>query len=93
MAKKKDEKKEEIKNSKVEEKKTSEKKEIKKEKIKVEKKVVNKEQPKLYSLEELCEIFGYDKLQMSSLFLIRGIDKNRKISIEDAKKKFKNVMI
>lgn len=93
MAKKKDEKKEEIKNSKVEEKKTSEKKEIKKEKVKVEKKVVNKEQPKLYSLEELAEIFGYSQFQMSSLFLIRGIDKRRKLSIEDARKKFKNVMI
>ena len=92
MAKKKDEKKEE-KTSEKKEQKTSEKKEIKKEKVKVEKKVVNKEQPKLYSLEELAEIFGYSRFQMSSLFSIRGIDKNRKISIEDAKKKFKNVMI
>ena len=81
MAKKKEEKKEEP------------KKEIKKEKTKVEKKVVNKDQPKLYSLEELAEIFGYSKYQMSSLFSIRGIDKNKKISIEDAKEKFKNVMI
>ena len=84
MAKKKDEKKEE---------KTSEKKEIKKEKVKVEKKVVNKEQPKLYSLEELADIFSYDEIQMSSLFLIRGIDKNKKLSINDAKKIFKDVMI
>ena len=84
MAKKKEEKKE---------KKDSEKKEVKKERVKVEKKVVNKDQPKLYSLEELAEIFGYTRFQMSSLFSIRGIDKNRKISIEDAKKKFKNVMI
>lgn len=65
----------------------------KKEKPKIEKKVVNKEPIKLYSLEELAEIFGYSKFQMSSLFLIRGIDKNKKLSIEDAKKKFKNVMI
>lgn len=86
MAKKKEEKKEE-------KKKTSEKKEIKKEKVKVEKKVVNKEQPKLYSLEELGEIFGYDRFQMSSLFSVRGIDKKQKLSIEDARKKFKNVMI
>lgn len=91
MAKKKDKKEE--KNPKKEGEKTSEKKEIKKEKVKVEKKVVNKEQPKLYSLEELAEMFGYNRFQMSSLFSIRGIDKNRKISIEDAKKKFKNVMI
>ena len=92
MAKKKEKKKEE-KDSKIKEEKTSEKKEIKKEKVKVEKKVVNKEQPKLYSLEELAEMFGYNRFQMSSLFSVRGIDKNRKISIEDAKKKFKNVMI
>jgi len=78
---------------KKEEKKSSEKKEIKKEKVKVEKKVVNKDQPKLYSLEELAEIFGYTRFQMSSLFSIRGIDENKKISIEDAKEKFKNVMI
>lgn len=58
----------------------------KKEENKIEKKVVNKEQPKLYSLEELANIFGYDKIEMSSLFLIRGIDKNEKLSIEDAEK-------
>lgn len=65
----------------------------KKQEDKVEKKVVNKEQPKLYSLEELTEIFGYDEIQMSSFFLIRGIDKNEKLSIEDAKKMIKDVMI
>ena len=81
MAKKKEEKKEEPKTT------------IKKETKKVERKVVKKEQPKLYSLEELCDIFGMDELQMSSLFLIRGIDKNEKLSIEDARKKFENVMI
>ena len=69
------------------------KEEVKKEKVKVEKKVVNKEQPKLYSLEELAEIFGYSRFQMSSLFSIRGINKNKKISIEEAKEKFRNVMI
>ncbi len=78
---------------KKEEKKDSKKEEVKKEKVKVEKKVVNKEQPKLYSLEELAEIFGYSRFQMSSLFSIRGIDKNKKISIEEAKEKFRNVMI
>ena len=57
-----------------------------KEEKKVEKKVVNKDQPKLYSLKELANIFGYDELQMSSLFLVRGIDKNEKLSIENAKK-------
>lgn len=69
------------------------KKEENNEKTKVEKKVVNKDQPKLYSLEELCDIFAIDEIQMSSLFLIRGIDKKEKLSIEDAKKQFKNVMI
>lgn len=69
------------------------KKEENNEKTKVEKKVVNKDQPKLYSLEELCDIFAMDEIQMSSLFLIRGIDKKEKLSIEDAKKQFKNVMI
>ena len=87
MTKKKEEKKDSKKEKKIQE--ESKQKEIKK----VEKKVVNKDQPKLYSLEELAEIFGYSKYQMSSLFSIRGIDKNKKISIEDAKKKFKNVMI
>ena len=69
------------------------KKEENDEKTKIEKKVVNKDQPKLYSLEELCDIFAMDEIQMSSLFLIRGIDKKEKLSIEDAKKQFKNVMI
>ena len=78
---------------KKEEKKDSKKEEVKKEKVKVEKKVVNKEQPKLYSLEELAEIFGYSRFQLSSLFSIRGINKNKKMSIEEDKEKFKNVMI
>ena len=69
------------------------KKEENNEKKKKKKKVVNKDQPKLYSLEELCDIFAMDEIQMSSLFLIRGIDKKEKLSIEDAKKQFKNVMI
>ena len=63
------------------------------EEVKIEKKVVNKQPDKLYSLEELAEIFGYSRFQLSSLFSVRGIDKNEKLSIEDAKKKFKNVMI
>ena len=73
--------------------KKKEEKEEKIEEVKVEKKVVNKDQPKLYSLEELAQIFHYSKLEMSSLFLIRGIDENEKLSIKDAKTKFKNVMI
>ena len=65
----------------------------KKEEDKIEKKVVNKEQPKLYSLEELAENFGYTRSQMRLLFSIRGIDKKEKLSIEDAQKRFKDVMI
>lgn len=87
MAKKKEEKKDSKNEEKIQE------ESIKKENKKVEKKVVNKDQPKLYSLEELCEVFGCNEIQMSSLFLIRGIDKNKKLSIEDARQKFKDVMI
>lgn len=63
------------------------------EEVKIEKEVINKKQDKLYSLEELADMFGYTRNQMSSLFLIRGIDSNEKLSIEDARNKFKNVMI
>ena len=48
------------------------------EEVKIEKKVVNKQPDKLYSLEELAEIFGYSRFQLSSLFSIRGIDKIEK---------------
>ena len=72
----------------------NEKEEVKKvEEVKVEKEVINKEQDKLYSLEELADNFGYTKSQMRLLFSVRGIDKKEKLSIEDAKKIFKNVMI
>lgn len=69
------------------------KKEDNKEEVKVEKKVVNKEQPKMYSLEELADYFGHTKNQMKLLFAIRGIDKKEKLSIDDARKRFKDVMI
>lgn len=76
---------------KKEDKKEKKKKEEKKERVKknkkVERKVVNKEQPKLYSLEELADIFCYKKYELRSLFLIRGIDVNKKLSIEEARKK------
>jgi hypothetical protein len=68
-------------------------KEVKEEKNKVEKKVVNKDTPKLYSLEELAEDFGYTQTQMRLIFSVRGIDRNEKLSIEDARKIFKDVMI
>ena len=72
--------------------KKEEKKDLKKEE-KVEKKVVNKDQSKMYSLEELADKFGYTKSQIRLLFSIRGIDKKEKLSIEDAQKIFKDVMI
>ena len=72
---------------KKEEKKKEEKKERPKKTKKVERKVVNKEQPKLYSLEELADIFCYKTHELRSLFLIRGIDVNKKLSIEEARKK------
>ena len=72
---------------KKEEKKKEEKKERPKKTKKVERKVVNKEQPKLYSLEELADIFCYKPYELRSLFLIRGIDTKKKLSIKEAKEK------
>lgn len=60
---------------------------------KSEKKVVNKQKPKLYSLENLADAFGYSVYQMMSLYSIRGIDTETKLSIEEAKKLFKDVKI
>ena len=64
------------------EKKKEERKERPKKTKKVERKVVNKEQPKLYSLEELADIFCYKPYELRSLFLIRGIDTKKKLSIK-----------
>lgn len=71
----------------TEEKKKEKKEDKAKKQKKVERKVVNKEQPKLYSLEELADIFCYKTYELRSLFLIRGIDVNKKLSIEEARKK------
>ena len=71
----------------TEEKKKEKKEDKAKKQKKVERKVVNKEQPKLYSLEELADIFCYKPYELRSLFLIRGIDVNKKLSIEEARKK------
>ena len=71
----------------VEEKKT--KKQEKKKEVKIEKKVVKKpedKQPQLFSLKELADIFGVSVYQMSINFSVRGIDRNKKISLEQAKK-------
>lgn len=76
----------------VEEKKEEDKKikkqESKKE-VKIEKKVVKKpedKQPQLFSLKELADIFGVSVYQMSINFSVRGIDRSKKISLEEAKK-------
>ena len=42
-------------------------------KKKKEKKVENKEQPKLYSQEELAPLLGISKYQLDSLYNIRNI--------------------
>ena len=56
---------------------------------KIEKKVVKKQedkQPQLFSLKELADIFGVSVYQMSINFSVRGIDRSKKISLEEAKK-------
>lgn len=56
---------------------------------KIEKKVVKKQedkQPQLFSLKELADIFGVSVYQMSINFSVRGIDKTKKISLEEAEK-------
>ena len=71
----------------------TEKKEEKQEK-KIEKRIVNKQKEKqsqLFSQEELADIFGVTKLRMNSLFLIRGISKDTKLSQEEAYKLFNNI--
>lgn len=91
MAKKKDKKEEKPVEEKKEEKKV-EKKEPKRQeekKAKIEKKVVKKpeeKQPQLFSLKELADIFGVSVYQMSINFSVRGIDRNKKLSLKEAEK-------
>ncbi len=59
---------------------------------KVEKKVVNKQkekQPQLFSQEELAHLLGLSKFQLDSLYSIRGIERHKKMSLEEARKLFK----
>lgn len=61
-----------------------------------EKKVVRKQktnniQQKVYSLEELADLFGVSYQKMSSLYKIRGIDKDEKLEYDEAFDKFKNI--
>ena len=56
---------------------------------KIEKKVVKEQedkQPQLFSLKELADIFGVSVYQMGINFSVRGIDKSKKISLEEAEK-------
>lgn len=56
---------------------------------KIEKKVVKEQedkQPQLFSLKELADIFGVSVYQMSINFSVRGIDRNKKLSLEEAEK-------
>lgn len=61
-------------------------------KKKKEKKVENKEQPKLYSREELAPLLGVSRYRINSLYSIRGIDKNTKLSLEQARELFEKIV-
>lgn len=60
-----------------------------------EKKLENK-QPKKpihkYSLNELADLFGVSITTMRSMYKIRGLDKEEKLSYDEANKKFKNIV-
>lgn len=59
-------------------------------KEKTEKKVVNK-QPEIsihkYSLTELADLFGISVMEMKSMYKIRGLDVNEKLSYDEALEK------
>lgn len=60
-----------------------------------EKKVVNKQSQKTvhkYSLTELADIFGVSITTMRSMYKIRGLDKEEKLSYDEANKKFNNIV-
>ena len=62
---------------------------------KVEKKVVNKEkekQPQLFSQEELAHLLGISKYQLDSLYSIRGIERNKKMSLKEARELFEKIV-
>lgn len=60
-----------------------------------EKRLENK-QPKKpihkYSLNELADLFGVSITTMRSMYKIRGLDKEEKLSYDEANKKFNNIM-
>ena len=58
---------------------------------KIEKKVVKEQedkQPQLFSLKELANIYGVSVYEASKNFSVRGIDRSKKISLEEAEKIF-----
>lgn len=62
---------------------------------KSEKKVVNKQQQtqsQLYSQEELAHLLGMSKFQLDSLYSIRGIDRKKKMSVQEAREIFGNIV-
>ena len=66
---------------------------VKKEKS--EKKVVNEQpeiQERLYSLRELANLFNVDIFTMKTMYAIRGIDENTKLSHNEAYEKFNNIV-
>ena len=71
------------------------KKQETKKKVKTEKRVVNKQPEKpihKYSLAELADLFGVRITTMRSMYKIRGIDKKEKLSYEEAREKFSNIV-
>lgn len=64
-------------------------------KEKTEKKVINKKTEKSihkYTLEELADIFGISITTMRTMYKIRGLNREEKLSYDEASKKFNNVM-
>ena len=60
-----------------------------------EKKLTNKQPKKSihkYSLEELADLFGVSVPMMRTMYKIRGIKKDEKLSFEEASEKFKNIV-
>jgi len=78
-------------------KKAKEKKEEKEEtsvKLNTEKRVTKKQpktQIRLYSLEELADLYGMTITQMRSLYLRRGLDTKEKLSYAEAYEKFNTI--
>lgn len=59
-------------------------------KEKTEKRVVNKQPEKSihkYSLSELADLFGVSITTMRSMYIIRGLDKEEKLSYDEAYEK------